>query len=294
MQPLSIGLVLEGGGMRGWYTGGVLTALSENGIAFPVVYGISAGALNALDYISGQNTREQAAEYIKYAADERYVSVNNLRRTGSIFDFDFMFGEMYHRLVPFDYGAFFRSPIELKAGATDLKTGEAVFFGKADMDENFTPVRASCSLPMVCNTVSFRGHELLDGGCAMPIPVERSIFDGNQKNVIVLTRDASYRKSARPEFPRAVLHVRYGAYPRFIEAMMRRPETYNSELEVCRRLEREGRAFVIRPSVPLVTSRYEKHPEKLHRIYELGIRDCEAKLGALREFLRGGESPAKN
>lgn len=286
---MAIGLVLEGGGMRGWYTAGVLTALNENRISFPVVYGISAGALNALDYISGQNTRGQAAEAMKYAADERYVSVSNLRRTGSLFDFDFIFGELYHKLMPFDYGAFFSSPVELKAGATDLKTGQAVFFGKADMDENFTPVRASCSLPMVSNVVSFRDRQLLDGGCAMPIPVERSIFDGNRRNVIVLTRDASYRKGPHPEFPRAVLRVRYGAYPNFVETMMRRPEVYNGELDVCSRLEREGGAVVIRPSVPIVTSRYEKDPARLREIYDLGIRDCEAKLDALREFLRGGE-----
>lgn len=283
---MSAGLVLEGGGMRGWYTSGVLTVLNEQHIHIPVVYGVSAGALNALSYISGQNTRVYMKSFLNYIADEHYVSVRNLQKTGSIFGFDFLFGELFHQLLPFDYKAFFSSPVQLKTGATDLKTGQAVFFEKSSLDENFTAVRASCSLPMVSNVITFQGMDLLDGGCAMPIPAERSIFDGNEKNVIVLTQDAAYRKSLQPEFPRAVLNVKYGEYPRFIEAMMHRGETYNNELLVCSRLEKIGKAFIIRPSSPIMTSRYEKDPETLIRIYEMGIHDCEAKLDELRDYLK--------
>lgn len=282
---MSIGLVLEGGGMRGWYTAGVLTVLTENGINFPCVYGISAGASNALNYISKQNSREFGRAMIRYASDERYISVANLQRTGSLFGFDFMFGELFHSLLPFDYEAFFNSPSDLKIGATDLKTGQAVFFGKAQLDEDLTAVRASCSLPFISNIVSYQGHELLDGGCSMPIPIERSIFDGNEFNVVVLTRDSTYRKGPNPEFPRSVLRVKYGDYPLFVEAMMKRPETYNNELDVCRRQEKAGKALLIRPSSPIVTSRYEKDPEKLTQIYEMGIYDCEKSLDNLRNFI---------
>lgn len=283
---MSIGLALEGGGMRGWYTAGVLTALTENRIEFPCVYGISAGASNALSYISGQNTRELGRAMIRNVADERYLSVRNLQKTGSLFGFDFIFGELFHHLLPFDYETFFDSPVQLKVGATDLKTGRAVFFDKSQLDEDLTAVRASCSLPFISPVVSYRGYELLDGGCAMPIPLERSIFDGNEWNVVVLTRDVSYRKELRPEFPRSVLRVKYADYPSFVDAMMKRPETYNNELDVCRRQEQAGKAFVIRPSRPIVTSRYEKDPDKLCRIYDMGIQDCESSLGGLREFLR--------
>ena len=285
---MSTGLVLEGGGMRGWYTTGVLVALAENGITFPTVYGVSAGALNALTFISGQYSRARAEAYLKYLVDERYVSVENLNRTGSIFNFDFLFGEVFHSLLPFDYDAFFKSPTELKTGLTDLQSGQAVFVGKKDLDEKFTAIRASCSLPMVSSIVSFQGGAFLDGGCSVPIPIERSIFDGNEKNVIVLTQDAAYRKSSKPEFPRPVLNVKYGEYPKFVETMMKRHETYNGELLVCSRLEKAGKALILRPGKPVVTSRYEKDPEKLRAIYEAGRRDCEAKIPAIRGFL--GES----
>lgn len=287
---MSAGLILEGGGMRGSYTSGVLTVLTENHIEIPTVYGISAGACNALSYISKQNSREYELEFGKYVADPRYVSVDNLYRTGSMFGFDFIFGELFHKLMPFDYEAFFHSPVNLKTGATDLKTGRTVYFEKSELDEDFTAVKASSSLPFISNVISYRGYELLDGGCSTPIPLERSMFDGNERNVVVLTRDISYRKGPRPEFPRSVLRSKYGDYPNFVEAMMRRPETYNSELELCRRQELDGKALVIRPGRPIVTGRYEKDPEKLKALYEMGIKDCESRLDEIREFLRESDS----
>ena len=165
------GLVLEGGGTRGAYTSGVLEVFLREGITFPVAYGISAGACNALSYISGQKERNFRIFY-EYITDERYLSITSLYKTGSLFGFDFIFGELFHELLPLDYEAFFQSSMELKAGATDLRTGRAVFFGKDEMDADLTPVRASSSLPFVSPIVSYKGYELLDGGCAMPIPLE--------------------------------------------------------------------------------------------------------------------------
>ena len=273
---MGVGLVLEGGGMRGWYTCGVLTALTEHEIRFPSVYGISAGALNALSYISGQNSREYNETFLRCA----------FGKPG--FTFDFLFGELFHTLLPFDYDAFFHSPVNLMTGTTDLESGLPVFYKKSELDENLTAVRASCSLPFVSAPVSFRGRVLLDGGCSMPIPIEKSISDGNKWNVIVLTRDASYRKDACPEYPLAKLNAEYGGYPYFVEAMLRRAEVYNGELEICRR-EAEKKAVIIRPRVPITVGRWEENAEKLREIYELGIRDCEASLRDVGKILRKAE-----
>ncbi|WP_411656092.1 patatin-like phospholipase family protein [Anaeromassilibacillus sp. SJQ-1] len=197
---MPVGLVLEGGGTRGAYTSGVLDVFSKNQIIFPVVYGISAGACNALSYISGQVGRNFHIFY-DYIQDDRYMSVASLRRTGNLFGFDFIFGELSRKLLPFDYKAFFESPVQLKAGTTDLYTGKPLFFGKEEMDERFLPVRASSAMPFVSEIVFYQGHALLDGGCSTSIPLQCSLEDGNSYNVVVLTRDASYRKGGRPEFP---------------------------------------------------------------------------------------------
>ena len=286
---MSVGLVLEGGGTRGAYTSGVLDVLLEENISFPSVYGISAGACNAVSFLAGQHGRNFEIFY-NYIRDARYLSVASLYKTGAIFGFDFIFGELFHELVPLDYDKLFSSPVRLRVGATDLRSGEIVFFDKEEMDDMLVPVRASSSLPFVSPIVSYRGYELLDGGCAMPIPLEQSLVDGNSLNVVVLTRDAAYRKSMRSDFPRSVLRVKYADYPNFVQTMLGRGAAYNAELELCRVEERLGRAVVVRPKSPLLVSRYEKDPERLRAVYELGRADGLEKLGEIRALLaRGGE-----
>lgn len=281
---MGVGLVLEGGGTRGAYTAGVLDVLGKEKIEFPTVYGISCGACTGISYVSGQIGRNYQVFY-NYIRDERYLSVASLRRTGNLFGLEFIFGELAHTLLPFDYHAFFTSPIQMKAGTTDLQTGKSVFFGKEVFGEEMLPVQASSALPFVCKIVSFQGHELMDGGCAMPIPIEQSLADGNRLNVIVRTRDSAYRKSPHSGFPRAMLRVWYGDYPNFVETMLKRPRVYNEEVELCRRLEREKQAVIVQPSRPIMVGRYEKDPERLKEIYELGVKDCTAKLNEIRKIL---------
>lgn len=281
---MQTGLVLEGGGTRGSYTAGVLDVFLEKGIEFPNVYGISAGACNAVSYISKQPRRNLEIFY-RFIGDERYLSVANLYRTGSLFGFGFIFGELSHNLVPLDYETFRNSPVKFRVGATNVVTGRAVFFDKKDIMFPMDVLRASASLPMISTIVNYKGYHLLDGGVACPIPIERSLFDGNETNVIVLTRDATYRKRARPEFPRAVLKTVYRDYLNLVEAMMVRSEVYNSQLDLIARLEQEGKAVVVRPSRPLMVGRYEKDREKLLDIYKLGRRDALEKLSQIRETL---------
>ena len=197
---MSIGLVLEGGGTRGAYTAGVLDVLAENNIFFQTIYGVSAGACNAVSYISKQNGRNHRI-FTEYACDKRYMSFSSLVRTGSIFGFDFMFGELANELLPFDYGEFFKSSMNIMAGATDCETGKAIFFDKKDMKDDLTPLIASSSLPMVTKIVNFKGKHLLDGGVAAPIPIDYAMHDGFVKNVVVLTREKEFfkKKSDVPE-----------------------------------------------------------------------------------------------
>lgn len=281
---MATGLVLEGGGTRGSYTAGVLDVFLEKGIEFPSIYGISAGACNAVSYISKQPKRNLEIFY-KYIGDERYLSVANLRKTGSLFGFGFIFGELSRQLVPLDYEAFQKSPVIFRVGATNVVTGKVVYFDKEDITFPMDVLRASASLPMISPIVDYKGYHLLDGGVACPIPIERSIFDGNDKNVLVLTRDISYRKRARPEFPRAVLKSVYRDYPKLVDAMMNRSDVYNSQLDLIARLEKEGKAVVVRPSRPLAVGRYEKNREKLLEIYKLGRKDALKKLAEIRSFL---------
>lgn len=281
---MPVGLVLEGGGLRGWYTSGVLTALNEKQIEFPVVYGVSAGALNALPFISKQVNQKSAVAYMKNMRDRRFMGMGNLRRTGSFFGFDYMLNELPHQF-PFDYETFFHSPVGLKIGTTNLATGKSVYFSKTELDENFTPIKASCSLPFLANIVQYRDYDLLDGGCSEPIPIERSIKDGNDKNIIVLTQDASYREKPGSRFSCSVLHKKYGRYPNFVCSMERHAPVYNREIALCEYLEKTGKAIVIRPRYPLAVSRCDRNTERLLQMYRMGVCDCKRKFPKILKFI---------
>ncbi len=280
---MSVSLVLQGGGIRGWYTGGVLTVLREENIEFQKVYGVSAGALSAIPYISGQLSRKTAAAYVSNLKDKRYMSVGNLRRTGSYFGFDYMLEELPRRM-PFDSRTFFSSPVELEVGTTDLKTGRSVYFGKEDLKKSVAPIRASCSLPFFSNIVRYEDYSLLDGGCVEPIPIEQSLRDGNEKHVIVLTRVGSYREKRGPRLSDVMLSRKYRQYPNFVYSMERHYRTYNNEIDLCARLEKEGRAVVIRPHGRVTIRRY-RDTEQMMQMYRMGIRDCRAKLSLIRRFV---------
>ncbi|MCH3971336.1 MAG: patatin family protein [Oscillospiraceae bacterium] len=275
------GLVLEGGGLRGVYTAGVLDEFMKNKISFPSVYAVSAGACCSLSYLSGQYERNKDIFY-HYVPDDRYVSFKNMRETGSLFGFNFIFGELFHKLNPFDYEAFRKSSVRLMIGVTDLLTGKEAYFTNSDMDENFLPVQASSSLPFWSPIVWINGRPYMDGGLAAPVPYERSIQDGNGRNVVVLTRDLSYRKRFAPDYPRGMIHVHYRDYPNFVKTLERRGYLYNRQMAFIRQQERAGNMVVIRPSSPINLGRCEKDAQKLLKVYYLGRRDAAARISAVK------------
>lgn len=281
---MSIGLILEGGGNRGVYTSGVLDVLMDNNIFFPITYGISAGACNSLSYLSKQRGRNFEI-FSKYASDKRYLSFKLLKTTGSIYGFDFIFGELSKKLLPFDYDEFFRTGMQLRVGTTDCETGKPVFFDKSQMQNDFTAVIASSSMPAVSKIVEYQGYKLLDGGIVSPIPIETAIADGIQKNVVVLTRDKSYVKKPQKGFSMKLINKQYKAYPVLIEAIKNRADVYNKERELCYQMQDKGNVLVIQPSKPIKLSRYCKNPDKLKEIYELGVNDAKLNLVNIRRFI---------
>lgn len=285
---MSVGLVLEGGGTRGAYTSGVLDVFSENEIQFRNIYGVSAGACNALSYISGQTKRNFDIFY-HYLADSRYLSMKSMRKTGSIFGFDFIFGELSHKLLPFDYQAFEKADVNFRVGATDVETGCAVFFDKQDIKDPFTAVRASSSLPMLCKMVEFKDYRLLDGAIADPIPLERSVCDGHEYNVVVLTRDITYRKKEKSSYPKPLVYAKYHDYPNLMAALETRGSLYNRQVDYVLGQERRKKAVVVRPSRPIEIGTYEKNPDKLIAIYMMGVQDAVQKLREIRSLLKAEE-----
>ncbi len=284
LKNMSIGLILEGGGNRGAYTAGVLDVLSENNIFVPVTYAVSAGACNAMSYLSKQTKRNYRI-FTEYAADKRYSSFRNLRKTGSLFGFDFIFGELANELLPYDYKEFNRTSMKLIAVATDCQTGKPVFFDNEDIKESLKPLIASASLPMIANIVEYKGYKLLDGGVSASIPIEYAIKQGVTKNIVVLTRDKSYIKEDKPDFPEFILKKKYKDYPALVDAILNRAKIYNAERELCYREQEKGSAIVIEPSQPINIKRQCKDSSEMERLYKLGYDDAHKKLVDINRFI---------
>lgn len=277
----NIGLVLEGGGMRGVYTGGVLDFFLDKNLHFPYVIGVSAGASNAASYISKQIERNKKVT-IGFCDDHRYLSYRNLIKYRSIFNMNFLFDEIPNKLVPFDFDTFNASTQKFVIGTTNCITGEPVYFEKNSCDI-LTALKASCSLPFLSRTVHYNNFSLLDGGISNPIPIRKSISDGNTKNIIVLTRNDGYRKS--PFKMRKLANKIYPKYKGLIEALINRHNLYNTTLDYINELEKENKVFVIRPIKPLKVDRIEKDPDKLTDLYLQGYQDAKKAYSNLKAWI---------
>lgn len=265
-----IGIVLEGGGMRGIYTAGVLDFFINKNIYFPYVIGVSAGACHALNYLSGQKGRDKDIA-LKFLGDKRYLSFRNLIRTGEIFGFDFIFGELSEKLLPFDYETFEKSKQELVVGVTNCVTGQCEYFykSKTSTDEILKVVRASSSLPFISKEVIISGKAYMDGGISSSIPLKKAIDDGCEYNIVVLTRNKGYRKKPS-KLTRKLSKLKYRNFRGLSKAVGERYKKYNSELEFVENMEKEGKVFVIRPQKHINVSRVEKDKNKIFQLYKQG------------------------
>lgn len=287
MDVNNMGLVLEGGGMRGIFTIGVLDALMDAHIEFPYVIGVSAGACNGCSYITKQRGRARFSNIsmLKQYGNE-YLGVKMLMKTGNIFNTRLLYDYLPNRIWPFDYNRFFNTKTEFEMVTTNLLTGKAEYLSNHLEDfsrlSNIEAQRlsmdiilASSSLPYVSKNVYVRGVPMLDGGIVDSIPVERAMSKGYKKNFVVLTRNKGYRKEMKPgslfsKFMSAFDYMMYRKYPHFREALQRRSVLYNNQLELIEKLEDEGCIIAIRPEKPIEVDRIERNPERLQRLYDEG------------------------
>ena len=287
MSKEKTALVLEGGGMRGIFTAGVLDFFLEKGISFDSCYGVSAGACHACSFLSGQKGRALAVN-VDYLDDWHYCSFRSLAATGDLFGVEFVYHDIPDRLNPYDYQAFEKNPCAFYAVLTDCKTGKAVYYPVTDMHRDIEAVRASSSLPLLSRMVEIGGAKYLDGGVADSIPLARAQEDGCGRSVVILTQHDGYRKEPNAMMP--LIRARYRGYPALVERLADRHLRYNETLEMVKREEAAGRVFVIRPPHPAGLRRIERDREKLQAFYQVGYETARENWPDLQKFLQGAGS----
>ena len=276
------GLVLEGGAMRGMYTAGVLDSFLDHDVQVDGILGVSAGACFGCNLFSKQ--RGRVLRYNKrFMGDPRNVSLRSLLTTGDIINREFAYYTIPTQYDVFDEAAFEAHGGEYWVVVTNVETGEAEYMRMHHLLEDIEMMRASASMPFCSRMVEIGGKKYLDGGIADSIPVRRAMTMGFDKVIVVLTQPLSYRK--KPMNP-AMIKAYYRKYPNLCRTLLERHERYNAQTEEVRRLEEEGKIFVIRPEEALHIRRLEKDPTELERVHGLGFRDSEESMTALKAYLK--------
>lgn len=276
-------LVLEGGALRSVYAAGVLDVFLENDIKFEYVLGVSAGALNAGNYISGQIGRS-ARVNIDYVDDPRYIGIKHLIQEGSIFNFDFLFGEPSKEWMPYDEKTFMNSQQKYIIGATNCLTGKQDFFERHEYEELVKVLTASSTLPILSKTAYIDGIPYIDGGVANAIPFRKAAEDGYRKIVIILTRPEGY-ESKENELFNMVFRAYYHKYPHLVKKLCTMSQRYNHLLQQIKKLENENKIYVIRPTTSLKVMRVEKNKDKLRLLYLEGKEDARRKLPDMMKYI---------
>lgn len=278
-------LILEGGALRSFFTSAVLDYFIDQEMEFEYIHGVSAGTMCAMNYISKQKGRSKDVN-LHFLHDKRYIGFNNLVRNGGIFNLDFLFSPECYAYSPFDYMAYKDSKQIFEITATNLLTGKADVFRKTNTEGQEEAIKASASMPLLSSIRVVNHQPYLDGGIADSIPFKRAQELGYEKLVIVLTRDITYRKAENSRAMNRLVRMKYRDFPQFVSAFESRPRRYNESLEEIERLEREGKAFVIRPQQPVTVSRVERDNNKLMDLYHQGTAVIESQMADLRAFLK--------
>ncbi|HIW20397.1 MAG TPA: patatin family protein [Candidatus Dorea intestinavium] len=278
-------LILEGGASRGLFTSGALDYLMEKELELSHVIGVSMGACNAVDYVSKQIGRTKDCIIQEDEGADFYFGLKDMIKNKSVMDMDMIFEEFPKNQHPFDMETYKNSPISCEVVATNCVTGKAEYLDeRQDINRLMKICRASCSMPVVAPITFLDEVPYLDGGVSDPVPLKRAMSYHNKKIVIILTRNANYRKKPHKKPIRKLYKKMYKEYPNLIKTMNNRYRHYNRVMDKIEEYEREGLIFVLRPELPTI-SHMEKNKEKLHEFYDHGYLLMKENYNNLLDYL---------
>lgn len=279
-----VGLVLEGGSLRGLYSSGVLDIMMDNNIEIDCIVGTSAGALFGPNYFSKQ--RGRAIRYNKkFCKDRRNISMLSFILTGNVVNKKFAYYKITQKYDIFDNEEFIKSKKELYATATNMKTAQAEYFKINDVIKDMEKLRASSAIPILTRPVKIDNEYYLDGGISDSIPIKKCMSLGCDKVIVVLTQPETYKKEIISNKKIKAIKLLFKKHPKLIQRILNRHNEYNECVEYIKELEKENKVFVIRPSQHLDIDLIERNPDKLENIYQIGIKDMKNKMKDLEKYL---------
>lgn len=278
-----VGMVLEGGSLRGLFTAGVLDVLLENKIDITEIVGVSAGALFGVNYFSNQKGR--VIRYNKkYCGDKRYMSIKSLILTGNYINKKFAFYKVTKELDPFDNEIFKKNNKEYYAVVTNVETGKPEYLKIKSPVDDLEILRATSAIPLFSKIIKIDGKKYLDGGISDSIPIHY-IKNKYNKNIVILTQPLNYRKHPLSKNKERIIKLKFHKYPNLINTMLNRYKKYNKVIEDIIEMEKNNEIFVIRPEKAINIKLSENNPEKLQEIYDMGVDSGKKAVKKLKKYL---------
>ena len=278
-----IGLVLEGGGMKGMFTAGVLDFFMEKNLEFAEIIGVSAGAIHACSFISKQRERSKNVT-LEFINDKRYCSFKSLRQTGDLFNAKFSYYDIPEKYYPFDLATFKKNKTKFLVGVTNVETGEAEYLEINNFEHGeIEAVRASASLPMVANIVEYQGKKYLDGGITDQIPLRKMEADGIKKSVVISTKPAGWRR--KPSKAYLLMKRKYKEYPKIVEKIKNRHLVFNETMDYIEKQVKENKVFFISATEDLKVKRIDKNLTRLEKAYRCGYETAQRLYPDLITFM---------
>lgn len=286
---MNLGLVLEGGGMRCLYTAGILDCFLDHGIDIKSCYGVSAGAMCGMNYITKQKERTLRT-VVNYIHDKDYCSIRSLLKTGDMFGADMLYNRIPNTLDLFDYEAFKQSESRLTIVYSDVEEGVPRYRTLQDLRKEMIYLKASCSLPIISRMAVIDDKCYLDGGITDSIPIMKSMQDHNEYNIVILSKHRSYLKGQEGRIPSVIGRLMYRRYPNVLKAGMERHLHYNQQRSLVWSQENNGKAFVFCPDSSIKVKRMEKNTRKLMNLYQQGYDEARNRIDEVKAFIHKATS----
>ena len=279
---MKTGLVLEGGGMRGLFSAGVLDALLElKELSVNGIVGVSSGALFGVNYVSKQ--KERAVRYNKkYADDKRYMGLHSWITTGNAVNKDFAFYELPYKLDVFDNETFKKAETDFYVVMTNVESGKPEYVLIEDAFAQMEYLRATSALPFASKIIEINGKKYLDGGISDSIPIDFCESLGYDKIIAVLTRPEGTYKEDKLGF---LYKLVYRKYPNLVNSLLNMATDYEKVLAKIKDLENKGKIFVVRPPEVLKIGRLEKNRDKIQKVYDTGLNTGLKELNNIVKYL---------
>jgi len=281
---MKTGLILEGGGLRGAFTAGVLDVFIKEGIDFDYACGVSAGAGALCNYISGQAGRSK--DVLLCPRGDSYYGFREMFRSGKFMNLNKLYGEIIYEEPSFDFEAYFANPTEVETVATNCVTGKAEYLKDDKTKESFCDiVKATSSLPFITGPYKIGNNYYMDGSVSDPIPVKRALEKGCERIVILSTKGDGMNPSNLKKYT-LFMKMKYHRFKGFIDAVQVRIPLLESQYELIERMQEEGTTMIFRPAGHWEVSHMEKDIDKINALYEEGIREANERLDEIKKFLR--------